>query len=198
MFRVVIALIFMQLTACSLSPSIKSKPVTLTFSEPKKIQFQGKGAGAGIALMSTMGPMGIALGAAIDEGIAKNIRKAIEQEQADIQSQIKKQISLQLEQHGYSVLLASEKLAYPKIVIKRFGFKVTNGSTDATAAEWDIELQAGSGIKTTLNYPKDFKKDEINTYVLADLKNDGKLGLKLLLGSLVPVLDEVALRLSLK
>ena len=166
------------------------KPGALEFAEPSRIQFQGKGAGAGIALMSTMGPVGIALGVAIDEGIAKDIRKAISKEQADIQRQIKKQLSQQLKKHGYSVI-DSNKGTYPKLVIKRYGFKITNGSTDATAAEWVAELHLGPDNKRTVNYPKDFEKDSVKTYALSDLKTNGELGLELLTDSLKQVIESL-------
>ncbi len=193
LFRVIISLFLLtQILACSVfngQPS-RGKPIIVEFSTPNRIQFQGKGAGAGIALMSTMGPVGIALGVAIDEGIAKDIRKAISKEQTDIQSQIKKQLSQQLEKHGYSVF-DSNKETYPKLVIKRYGFKITNGSTDATAAEWVVELHLGPDEKSTVNYPKDFEKDSIKTYVLADLKMNGKLGLELLTDSLKQVMESL-------
>ena len=160
----------------------------MEFAEPNHIQFQGKGAGAGIALMSTMGPVGIALGVAIDEGIAKDIRQAVEKEHSDIQSQLNNQISQQLAGYGYSVIDLNKE-TYPKLIIKRYGFKIINGSTDATAAEWAVELQLGADDKRTVNYPKDFEKDSIKTYALSDLKMNGKLGLELLTDSLKQVIE---------
>ncbi len=137
-----------------------------------------------------MGPVGIALGVAIDEGIAKDIRRAISKEQSDIQGQIKKQLSQQLEKHGYTVI-DSSKETYPKLTIKRYGFKITNGSTDATAAEWAVVLHLGPDNKRTVNYPKDFEKDSVKNYVLADLKENGKLGLELLTDSLKQVIESL-------
>lgn len=198
LFRITFVLfLLLNVSACSLMglESREFKPVALEFAEPNRIQFQGKGAGAGIALMSTMGPVGIALGVAIDEGIAKDIRKAISEEQADIQSQIKKQLSQQLEKHGYSVI-DSNKETYPKLLIKRYGFKITNGSTDATAAEWVVELHSGPDKNHAVNYPKDFEKDIIKTYVLADLKENGELGVTLLNESLQQVMGVVHIHLN--
>jgi hypothetical protein len=82
------------LFACQSPAQLVSSPVTeveqidIQFAQPKHIVFQGKGAGAGIALMSTMGPMGIALGVAIDEGIAKDIRTQAVEQQFDIDAMI--------------------------------------------------------------------------------------------------------------
>lgn len=47
------------------------------------LTYSGRGAGAGVALVGSMGPMGVAIGAAIDEGIAKNIRTELKAEQFD-------------------------------------------------------------------------------------------------------------------
>ncbi len=56
MLRVVIVLMFMQLMGCNVPPfstfNSTPKPIYFEFAEPNRIQFQGKGAGAGIALMS--------------------------------------------------------------------------------------------------------------------------------------------------
>jgi hypothetical protein len=59
---------------CSSLSLFTQKPIEIIYTSPDRISFQGKGAGAGIALISSMGPVGIALGVAIHEGIAKDIR----------------------------------------------------------------------------------------------------------------------------
>ena len=197
------AIVLVKLTACSmvgLQPA-KNEKMSVYFSEPNRIQFQGKGAGAGIALMSTMGPVGIALGVAIDEGIAKDIRKAIGEEKADIQGYLKTQTADLLSHKGYSVLFGeavSKETTFPKIIIKRMGFKITNGSTDATSTEWELELHNGPDEKLTVNYPKNFDKDKVSTHVLADLKENGKLGIELLDDSLVLAIDALLIKANLK
>ncbi len=199
MFRIVLALMLMQLVACSVFPSNASKPITLEFSEPNRIQFKGKGAGAGIALMSTMGPVGIALGVAIDEGIAKDIRRAIGEEKADAQEYLKSQVAKLLSSKGYAVSFieaASKEIHFPKLVVKRMGFKIANGSTDATAAQWILEFHNSPDSKTTVSYPKDFAKDTVKSHVLADLKVNGVLGLELLDESLVRAMDQLLLNVN--
>jgi hypothetical protein len=181
----------MQLAACSVFPSDTSNSVHLQFNEPNRISFQGKGAGAGIALMATMGPVGIALGVAIDEGIAKDIRKAVDSEKGDTKKYIIDMVSSQIEAQGYNVTLNPAEKTYPTLTVKRYGFKIMNGSTDATAAEWDIEVEREPGKKVSVKYPKGFEKDSIKTYVLADLKKDGKLGAELLADSLARVLKSL-------
>ncbi len=191
MFRTFIALVILQLAACSVFPSSTAKTINLQFNEPNRISFQGKGAGAGIALMGTMGPVGIALGVAIDEGIAKDIRKAVASDKGDSKVFVMNMVVSQIEKQGYSVAMPSEQPIYPTITIKRYGFKIINGSTDATAAQWDIDIETEPGKKVNLQYPKDFEKDSIKTYVLADLKIDGKLGAELLIESLARVLNKL-------
>ncbi len=184
MFRVFITLVFMQFSACSVLPSGTEKTINLQFNEPNRISFQGKGAGAGIALMGTMGPVGIAIGVAIDEGIAKDIRKSVASEQGDSKVFATNMVASQLKEQGYSVTLNAEQPTYPSITIKRYGFKIVNGSTDATAAQWDIEIETEPGKKTNVHYPKDFNKESIKTYMLEDLKMNGNLGVELLSESL--------------
>ncbi len=89
----------------------------------------------------------------------------------------------------------SKEVAFPKLVIKWVGFKIINGSTDATAAEW--KFHSSSDINTTVSYPKDFAKDTIKTDVLANLKVNGKLGLELLDESLVRAMDEMQIKARL-
>jgi hypothetical protein len=191
MNRVFIALMILQLAACSMLSSNPTKSVNLQFKEPNRISFQGKGAGVGIALMGAMGPVGIALGVAIDEGIAKDIREAVSEEKGDSNKFVTRLLTNQIEAQGYSVALNSKQQTVPVITIKRYGFKIMNGSTDATAAEWDVEIELESGKKVKVQYPKDFNKNSIKTYVLADLKKDGKLGAELLTESLSRVLKRL-------
>ncbi len=65
-------------SACaSLFPQ-KEMSYAIMLAEPHVIRFEGKGAAAGVMMSSSMGPMGIAIGVAIDEGIAKDIRGALD------------------------------------------------------------------------------------------------------------------------
>lgn len=62
--------------ACSTMNPSQSPLISVSIDEPQRIRFSGKGAGAGVMLSSSMGPMGIAIGVAIDEGIAKDIHSS--------------------------------------------------------------------------------------------------------------------------
>lgn len=67
------------LSNCALSP--EEKPAFDVVIASERIHFTGKGVGAGMMLSSSLGPMGIAVGIAIDEGIAKEIHQAFESEE---------------------------------------------------------------------------------------------------------------------
>jgi hypothetical protein len=84
---------FTQLNACSTHPSKPNAPnIHVTYAEDFRIRFSGKGAGAGMMLMGSMGPMGIAIGVAIDEGIAKDIRTALENSNERVDSLVKRSL----------------------------------------------------------------------------------------------------------
>ena len=68
--------------------------ITVNIKEPARIRFSGKGAGAGMMLMSSMGPMGIAIGVAIDEGIAKDIQTALTAVEANLQQFLDKTVNI--------------------------------------------------------------------------------------------------------
>jgi hypothetical protein len=69
------------LVGCS-ALSVKEPPVEV--QPGTQFSYSGRGAGAGVALMSTMGPVGIAVGVAIDEGIRKNLEKSAQMAGFDI------------------------------------------------------------------------------------------------------------------
>ncbi|WP_138543400.1 hypothetical protein [Pseudoalteromonas rubra] len=72
------------LTACSSVPQVPVVNNHLT-----GVTYQGRGAAAGPMLVGAMGPVGIAVGFAIDEGIAKEIGSALK----DSQAQGKKEVA---------------------------------------------------------------------------------------------------------
>ena len=181
------------ITGCSSFYGKESSAVNVYFSEPNRIQFQGKGAGAGIALMSTMGPVGIALGVAIDEGIAKDIREAAITGGFDMPSYISQSIDNQSKTGWQPVFVdgtsvsPSLKSEFPNIVVKRYGFKTTGEANDATSAELVVLVNTSKGDKFEYHYPNDFiaadqDKQEIDipSYPLAELKVNGALSVQLM------------------
>lgn len=75
MFKLVVIFLTINLIACTPTSDVNVTHCIASNSE-LNIAFEGRGAGAGMMLSSTMGPMGIAIGFAIDEGIKKDINKA--------------------------------------------------------------------------------------------------------------------------
>ncbi|WP_155734331.1 hypothetical protein [Pseudoalteromonas luteoviolacea] len=67
-----LSLCVLMVSGCSIS----LKPLQMDSAFPK-VSYVGRGAAAGPMLMGAMGPMGIAVGMAIDEGIGKDIKSAL-------------------------------------------------------------------------------------------------------------------------
>lgn len=115
---------------------VEKTPVEIFYNSPDRISFQGKGAGAGIALMSSMGPVGIAIGVAIDEGIAKDIRETAKAGDVDFKT---------LLQDAVTTIDALKHA--DRIDVKRYGFVIENGSKDYVAAEIKLAVMKGDVTK---------------------------------------------------
>jgi hypothetical protein len=115
---------------------VEKTPVEIHYNSPDRISFQGKGAGAGIALMSSMGPVGIAIGVAIDEGIAKDIRDTAKAGDVDFKTLLKD-----------SVATMDTLKDADRIDVKRYGFVIKNGSKDYVAAEIKLTVIKGDVTK---------------------------------------------------
>ena len=94
-----------------LSSCVQQAILDTVIENNKRLHFSGKGAGAGIMLSSAMGPVGMAIGFAIDEGIAKDIRHTANQHSIRIEDILRKELE--------SVLLPSQlkKLNHYVLVI---------------------------------------------------------------------------------
>lgn len=176
------------LSSCSavtpLTPSDFAKSTLIVqWAEPHKIHFQGKGVGAGIALMSTMGAMGMAIGAAIDEGISKQLTQA----QLTSNKQLKSLIIKQAEHvfsERFDILwrahsqLDVKHLGSKKITIKQIGFKLRPGHTEGVCGEVIFSITSQNNTPITFHYPNDItvSDDQKNTacvvYELEKLKTD--------------------------
>jgi hypothetical protein len=202
------------LSSCQSAPELAEAPpqqvqpqIEISFTEPKQIVFQGKGAGAGIALMSAMGPVGIAIGVAIDAGIAKDIGTVSIQQGFDIDAMLQQGLSAATEQNYQlkisaaetrtvpenksstdrvnestiepAVELTTEQSAeVPKLQLVRFGYKIVPGENDATSAELLIQWHDNNQAQQQIHYPNDF--EHYSHAPLAQLRTDGKLANKLM------------------
>lgn len=200
---ILLSLIVAQLlVGCSSFGGLESSPISVYFSEPNRIQFQGKGAGAGFALMSTMGPVGIALGVAIDVGIAKDIQEPARVSGFDMNSYISQGIETQSQAAWKAVFWDEENrdltAEFPNVEIKRYGFKTTGGADDATSAELIVLVKVSQQEQFEYHYPNDFtdanedtQTTTIPSYPLADLKRDGALSVLLMKQAVDSVMAKV-------
>ncbi len=148
----------------------------IQFQEPKRFSYRGKGAGAGMALMSSMGSMGVAIGVAIDVGIGRDI------EEPAIAAGFN--IDEMLSNHFIANKNGQFKLASPgaetpdlSILVKKYGFMNMGGENDQTAVELVLEVSKANCETVTINYPDDYKKNtgqSIASQPLKTLKSDGR------------------------
>lgn len=74
----ILALLLILVNGCAyVDTADRPNRISVFISSATVLSYSGKGAGAGMALMATVGPVGAAIGVAIDEGIAKDIRQNI-------------------------------------------------------------------------------------------------------------------------
>ncbi len=139
--------------------------IDVSITEPDRIRFQGKGAGAGMMLMSSMGAMGIAIGVAIDEGIGKDIDAAARSAEFDIQQIMAAAME---ESHFNSAGLT----------IERYGFLTRSGDNDPVAAQLHITFSQKDGSQRSVKYPEDFDAALVNTYPLEEVKENGMLSIE--------------------
>ena len=176
----------------TLSQKEAVQPISIEYSDPNRIKFQGKGAGAGIALMSTMGSMGIALGVAIDEGIAKDIRESAQLVGFSIDDSVREALTVASDGR-YRAEFAPSTESSLKVVIKNYGFKSTGGKGDPTSAKIEVEVVRQGKDSVLIRFPEDFDGVDIKAYPLERLKNEGGLAKELLGEALVEVFGRVGL-----
>ena len=153
MFKYSVAIILaLSLTACS---NINNKSpvldVSVSVEEPDKTRFSGKGAGAGMMLMSSMGPMGIAIGVAIDEGIGKDIDAVYKQAGLNVSEIVKTAFESE------AALTESLAVSELNISIQRYGFVVASG--EDVNAQIHVLIKSNQG-EEVIKYPEAFKKGE--------------------------------------
>lgn len=138
--------------------------------DPNRIRFSGKGAGAGMMLMSTLGPTGIAVGIAIDEGIGKEIDERAKAGQVNIERILQEQLAKEL---------AKTSIKYPpktEIVIQRYGFLSSSENRDNVLPQLHLVI-ISDGQKRTLKYPEDYKEVASNppSAPLEHVKSDAEV-----------------------
>lgn len=180
--------------------------ILLTMPSPNRMGFSGKGAGAGMMLMSSLGPAGIAVGVAIDQGIAKDIQTPFEQGGQSMEAIVTEAISerwgnsTQVSVHNTAmrgpratteakvppskvqpskVQLNKIQLNKVQLNIEGYGFKISQGEKEKSQGYFYGQLQCGenSSGKTQV---LPFRQEGSASAPLAQLKSDGALTARLL------------------
>lgn len=156
---------------CSVNSSKQDKlELIVAVVEPDRIRFAGKGAGAGMMLMSSMGPMGIAIGVAIDEGIGKDI----DENARSLDFDMREIFSAALQQQWQRAAQKSVSKNFDNtmsVTIERYGFITQAGENDPVAPQLHVTLG-----ERTLKFPEDFaSRSTIPTAPLAKVKTDAQL-----------------------
>lgn len=166
----------------------------MEFDEPQRLRFQGKGAAAGMMMSSSMGPMGIAIGVAIDEGIAKDIQAAADKAGCALDQVVAGAFEQASARHGRSAIQKNSDSEDAAVIrIHRIGFMVASGEADPSyvAAELSIRF---NGVDYSLPHPVEQGTPSFTT-PLERLKADGEIACHRLNEALQSIFDEWYARL---
>jgi hypothetical protein len=142
---IVILSLLVLLSGCSVL-GFKNDQNTIYIENTATIKYTGKGAGASFALMGAMGPMGAAIGVAIDEGISKDIRKNIEASGFDLIAHLCEQYQ---KQDVYCVSDADH--AQQTLVIEKVDL-TSKGSDDLMQLKVEAVSTSSKLVETPLEY----------------------------------------------
>lgn len=145
----IIFFVLVGASACAIQPAAFN-PVIKKNSD--KLYFSGRGASAGVMLMSALGPAGIAVGMSIDVGIAKDISKTAKDGGVVIEAIVRESLRKQAANHPI--------LNDATVVIERYGFLAQNGG-DKIVAQLHLRVSTSSGSQPQLiKYPEDFSREQ--------------------------------------
>jgi len=143
----------------------------ISVSDPHRMRFSGKGAGAGMMMMSSMGPMGIAIGVAIDEGIAKDIGAAAETSGFSVEATLREALQFVWQSQATTSHGVPPKLS---ITIVRYGVVMRPGRDDPATAQLHVLVNAEGLAPKTYRYPEDLPENVVPDIApLERLKNEG-------------------------
>lgn len=162
------------ISGCSLF-GYKNSQNTIYIENTATTKYTGKGAGASFALMGAMGPVGAAIGVAIDEGISKDIRKNIENSGFDLVAHLCEQYRKQEIDCVSDAEKAQQILVIQSIELTSKGsddwmrFKVKATHADSSAIETQRVYQSGE-TKVTLEQAKENTGSIRNLFAGINLK----------------------------
>jgi len=170
--RMLFILTMLFLVSCTSAVGNKQTlALNISVSDPDRMRFYGKGAGAGMMLTSSMGPMGIAIGVAIDEGIGKDIDEAAVKVGFNIRQIVGDALtSAWVPDDG-----ANEKIS---LVVERYGF-VTWPDGDRVAPQLHVTMTRVDGSELRVEFPEMFPEEEVPTGAFNEIKAKGEISIKL-------------------
>ncbi|WP_046003430.1 hypothetical protein [Pseudoalteromonas rubra] len=130
MKKLIYAILLTLLSACS---SVSRTPV-VNQAMPK-VTYEGRGSAAGPMLAGALGPVGIAVGFAIDEGIGKDIGLAMDKSKEQGMWAMANAVA---QQHPDVVTVAIQKVA----------FKAQRGDDDLAFARVELNLESAKEEKS--------------------------------------------------
>lgn len=172
-------LVIVSLTSCSSNKINKDSFDVKTYvTEPNKMRFSGKGAGAGMMLMSSMGPMGVAIGVAIDEGIANDIDKTANASGFNIETLILQKLSSTLKAKAQAEINEAQLANVITINILRYGFVIQPGGDDLVTPQLHMNINLNDQHWLTIKHPEqltELQRKEIKTDTLENVKVDSEI-----------------------
>jgi hypothetical protein len=179
-----------MLASCSILPSnIEMTPrVVVSMDGQDRIRFSGKGAGAGMMLMSSMGATGIAIGIAIDEGISKEIHEAFSEKR--IFSQLIQEETTRW-MNAYCHLEAAVSLVCDNenvfnVTVHHYGFVTSSGENDPVIPKLDISFTVSDKNHDHLSISGDADSSPLEL-----VKQDGEVSKTLLLNGYHNILKQL-------
>lgn len=166
--RITASFLLLNLIGCA---SIGQSTSKLSFSvneEDARVGFEGKGAAAGMMLMSSMGPMGIAIGVAIDEGIAKKINESFVSQETSIVDACRSGVA------GSLAETLADKVGSAHIELSELGYTMAPGGDDQILLNltWSYQYQDEERRVTSDSIGEDAPA---KTYDLEAVKTNGAL-----------------------
>lgn len=145
----------------------RQETIDFSFQKQGSLAFSGKGSGAGIMLMSAMGPVGIAVGVAIDAGIAKDIAATANAGQVSIENILQQSFQQNLQNKA--------RFKDYQFDILRYGFVLQPGENDPVVGQIHLRATSPEGEQVDRVFPDDFKDGAraLTTAPLEKVKIDG-------------------------
>lgn len=185
-----VAIFLCSCTSINSEKTTQTVSIHITMPDSNRLRFSGKGAGAGMMLMSSMGPMGMAVGVAIDEGIAKEIETSLRAEGYDFEQALRQTLH---------AALTSEccLAAQVNLEVERYGFKTWGSAefSDPISPELKLKVKRQGQPEYVIDYPAKFDGD-LPVIPLDEAKVNGKTSKKVMQNALSLVAEHLRKVLS--